>query len=392
MFSWGNSIFSFQGMPLAQYGNDTYGLGIGNTGLGDLFRIGTNYHNPAMLVSANKVFFSTSVRFGYLWYLEKDGKGFRDNELHFPNFTIAVPVFKHRFGLMYSPYLNGNIKNEKESIFTDSEDNSYVYHEIHRLSNTVNKISVLYAYRHDFINFGLSFNYFLGHQIHFWEMNFDNTSLSSAKYEKENTFKNAGFTIGLAKKFETFSFGLSYQSSSLLKGNSIWRYNFTPGTDTLLVNETLFKTPELISFGYAQKLPKNFKFNSEFHYEFWQKSDFYERDSYKVGFGLSYDPISGYGKWTERIPLRIGGYYRVLPFEKENHLIEEKAITWGFTIPFVSPEKQVDFACEYILRGNADTHGVRDKILYFSIGINGFDIFSKQPKKTAPREIPRADF
>lgn len=382
----GNSIFSFEGMPSAHFGNDTYGLGMGSTGFGDLFRIGTNYQNPAMLATANKVIFSTAVRMGYLWYLENEGAGYRDEELHFPYFTFAFPVYKHRFGILYQPYLSGLLRNEK------MREGEYSYKEVNRISETVNKISLSYAYRFEAINIGFAMNYFLGHQIRYWEMDFSDSAINNAKYEKENSFKNIGFSAGISKKKETFSWSIAVQSGSILKGNSIYRFNFTPGADTLQTNKKLFEVPEILSFGYTQRLPKHFKLSAEMHYEFWKRTDFYEKNSYKIGLGTSYDPVSGYGKWYERIPLRIGGYYRLLPFTKNNSKIEEKAFTWGFSIPFVAPEKQLDFACEYILRGDADIHGVRDKILYFSIGINGFDIFSRRPKKTAPREIPEAEY
>jgi hypothetical protein len=391
-FGMGNSIFSFEGMPNVHYGNDVYGLGMGNSGFGDLFRIGTNYQNPAMLSTANKVIFSTAVRFGYNWYLEKEGAGFRDNELHFPYFTFAFPSGKHRFGLQYQPYMNAKLKNEQEKMFTDSGDATYSYNEINRISKAVNKISVIYAYRHAFATLGFSANYFLGHQITYWEMDIENSLYSDAKYETEDSFKNLGFTVGLSKKFETFSLGFSYQSASQLNGDRIKRYNFAPGTDTIIEDDKLFETPPMFSFGYTQKFLRHFKFSSELHYEMWENTDFYEQNSYKIGSGISYDPIRGYGKWYESVPVRLGAFYRLLPFEKENESITETGLTFGFSIPFVAPEKQLDFGCEYILRGDVDAHGVREKILYFSIGINGFDIFSKQPKKTAPRDIPKADF
>ncbi len=383
---YGNSAFSFDGLPNAHFGNDSYGLGMGSTGFGDLFRIGTNYQNPAMLANANKTIFSTAVRMGYLWYLDEAGAGYRDEEIHFPYFTFSFPAYKHRFGIVYQPYLSGLLRNEK------MRDDEYSYKEINRISEIVNKISLAYAYRFDYINIGMSIHYFLGHQIRYWELDFTDSSFQDAKYEKEKSFQNAGFSFGLSQKKETFSWSLAFQSGSLLDGDSIYRFNFTPGADTLQTEEKLFEVPGILSFGYTQRLPKQLKISTEFHYELWKRTDFYEKNSYKIGFGTSYDPISGYGKWYERIPLRIGAYYRLLPFTKNNTKIAEKAITWGFTIPFVATEKQLDFACEYILRGDENTHGVRDKILYFSIGINGFDIFTRRPKKTAPREIPEAEF
>ena len=42
----GNSIFSFGGMPVRYYGNDIYGLSMGDTGLADNFRYNAGFGNP----------------------------------------------------------------------------------------------------------------------------------------------------------------------------------------------------------------------------------------------------------------------------------------------------------------------------------------------------------
>ena len=82
----GNSIFSFEGMPVQYYGNDVYGLGMGETGSADLFRINPNFTNPSISISTNKVLFSTAVSMGYMWYKDDQGNKFRDDGLYLPSF------------------------------------------------------------------------------------------------------------------------------------------------------------------------------------------------------------------------------------------------------------------------------------------------------------------
>jgi len=67
-----NSIFSFDGLPVQYYGNDVYGLGMGESGTGDLFRINTDYLNPSVASTSNQVTFSTAVSLGYIRYKDKD--------------------------------------------------------------------------------------------------------------------------------------------------------------------------------------------------------------------------------------------------------------------------------------------------------------------------------
>ena len=117
-------------------------------------------------------------------------------------------------------------------------------------------------------------------------------------------------------------------------------------------------------------------------------SDF---NTYKAGFGLAYEPQSGYGKWYERIPLRLGGYYRELPFKKNNKKITEIAGTGGFSIPLKSYGKKLDIAVKILQRGDNSIHSVEDRSVMFTVGITGFDFFSKRKKKIEHRDIPKAD-
>ena len=111
----------------------------------------------------------------------------------------------------------------------------------------------------------------------------------------------------------------------------------------------------------------------------------------KFGFGIGYDPLSGYGNWYNQIPLRFGGYMRELPFEKNDKKIVEKAFTCGVSIPLKSPDKKIEIAAKYLTRGNVDEHSLADRSIMFTFGVSGFDIFKKRPKKIAPRDIPKAD-
>ena len=131
---------------------------------------------------------------------------------------------------------------------------------------------------------------------------------------------------------------------------------------------------------------------SRMTYELWKNTESYDENTYRLALGLAYDPLSGYGQWYERIPLRCGGNYRVLPFEKNDNKIYEKSISFGGSIPLKSSGKKIDIGIKYLLRGDKNKHGVREKTVMFYFGITGFDIFSKRAKRTGPREIPQVDY
>jgi len=380
----GNSIFSFEGMPIQSYGCDVYSVGMGGTGSGDLFRVNTNYFNPANVITANKVILSTAVSMGYQWYSDNIGNSYRDNGLFFPYFNFAVPISNHKFAFNFNSFSSGNIENEKPGVWE-----GYEYIEINRINSSIFKAELIYAYKNPFVNAGLSLDYYLGHRVRYWEQDFDD--IYSPKYEVEKRFRNAGFSFGINKKIGNLSFGTFYSSAADLEGETI--YKSPDIADTLdLEDKTIYEIPQKISTGITWKFMEKFKVSFDANYELWKNTEIYDENTYRLALGLAYDPLSGYGQWYERIPLRCGGHYRVLPFEKNNNKIDEKSFSFGGSIPLKSSGKKIDIGINYLLRGDKNKHGVREKTVMFYFGITGFDIFSKRAKRTGHREIPKVDY
>ena len=89
----GNSIFSYDGIPLRYYGQDIYSMGMGDAGSSDIFRVNTGYANPALNHTPNRALVSTGIMFGYTTYKsdENGTRKYRDNSLDFPYFSINLP-------------------------------------------------------------------------------------------------------------------------------------------------------------------------------------------------------------------------------------------------------------------------------------------------------------
>jgi len=382
----GNSIFSFAGMPLEYYGNDVYGLGMGETGSADLFRINPNFHNPSLAVTTNNVLFSTAASLGYMWYKDSDNNEFRDDGIYMPYFTMAIPIKNHRFAFTFNAIASGNIENAIEC------GDTLQYSEINRLSTSLYKADMVYAYKSSIVNVGVAMNYYLGHRIRYWKIDFEDNDYIDTKYEIEKIYKNPGFTVGLSKKIGKVSLGAAYASHVNLEGDVTYKYGHTPYADTLSLEDNfLFEVPAQISGGVTWKFLEKYKASFDGNYQIWQDTKKYDKNTLKLSLGLAYDPLSGYGSWYEKIPLRIGGYYRELPFDVNNEKIIEQALTFGSSIPLKSPNKKIEFAVTYITRGDVDKHGLSDESLMFSFGITGFDIFKKRYKRIEHREIPKAD-
>ncbi|MCD6181795.1 MAG: hypothetical protein J7K89_05370 [Candidatus Cloacimonetes bacterium] len=386
-----NSVFSFDGMAEQNTGADVYGKGMGETGSADLFRINQSTSNPSLMVSANKVFFASGISMGNMWYEDKAGETYRDDGLYFPYFSMIVPMGNHKIGFHFSTYLSGDLTNEMDFTW-GFEGDTLSYVQKNNIRQNVFKVELLYAYKWSFVNLGIGGHYYLGNERRRWEAMFDESGYDDVKYEMEEDFKNAGFTLGLSKKLEHFSLGATYTSASELKGESIYWFNHFPGGDTLDVeNEVLFETPQMVNIGITGRFSERYKISLDAHYEMWESTDTYEDNTLKVGVGFAYDPLSGYGNWYERIPLRVGAYTRNLPFRRNNESIRENAATMGFSIPLKSTNKKIEFAAKYFTRGDLDTHGLEESGLEFTFGFSGFDIFKKRVKNIKHRDIPKAD-
>ncbi len=387
-----NSIFSFKGMPLQYYGNDVYGMGMGDTGAADLFRINPNFSNPSVATSTNKVLFSTAVSMGYMWYEDADGNSFRDDGMVLPYFQIAVPILNHRLAFSFNSIASGDLENERDTYFETSAGDTLFYNETNRLSSSLFKAEGIYAYKNPIINIGIGASYYLGHRIRYWKSDFDDSNLTDTKYEIEKTFKNPGFSIGLSKRINQLSIGLTYSNHVKLKGDVEYKFDHDPWSNSMdYTDDYLFEVAPSISGAFTYRFLERYKASLDVHYDMWEDTDLYDKNVLKAGLGFAYDPLSGYGKWYERIPIRLGGYIRELPFEADKAKISEQAVTFGTSIPLKSANKKIELAVQYLSRGNIDDNNLSDRSLMFTFGITGFDIFKKRPKKIEHREIPKAD-
>ncbi|MBN2460230.1 MAG: hypothetical protein JXB60_01375 [Candidatus Cloacimonetes bacterium] len=380
-----NSIFSFSGMPYRYYGCDVYSMGMGETGISDLFRINTDYYNPANAVSTNQVTFATGIGMGYIWYLDNASNSYRDDGLYFPYFVIAVPLGNHKIAFSVNTISSGILENQGTNFW-----NGYAYEEINKISANIYKADLIYAFKNRIMNIGLAANYYIGHRIRYWELDFVSSTLNDVKYELDREFKNPGFSFGLNKKFGNLAIGMTYSTASELEEEIEFNYYHPPYTD-IIEHDYTFMLPSQFSGGLTWRFLSKYKTSFDIYYEKWSETDTYEKDTFKYSWGIAYDPLSGYGEWYEQIPLRLGAYWRELPFTENGNDIYEKAVTAGISIPLKSPGKQIDLSGKYMVRGNLTDNGMRDRSIFFYVGISGFDIFSKRQRMIEHRDIPEAE-
>ena len=394
-----NSIFSFNGYPIKRDNLDSYGLGIGETGVSDLFRINASQENPSTTTTVDNLIFSTAISFGYINYKSEDNK-FNGDFFNTPFFNIAVPVKKHRFGFNFTSLANGNLKIVKEASY-DSEllDEELTYEEKNWIKSSIYRVGLNYALKNNLLNFGFGVDYYFGNRIFHYDAYYDaveGQNIYDTRYEISKNFKEPGFSFGLNKKLDNVAFGFAFHSPVDIEMNSEYKYeinSYPTGNISRKLDNITYKLPTKLSFGATYKINQNWKTTAETNYELWRESDINRNpeNSYKLALGLAYDPVWGLGKWWQSIPFRFGGYIKKLSFEVNENPVNENALTFGLSVPFASSHKYLDFSVKYLIRGNLDNNSYQDKSLQFSIGTSGFDILRKRRKRTEPREIPKAD-
>ena len=376
----GNSIFSYEGFPLQNYGKDIYSLGMGDTGASDIFRINTGYANPAMNDRSKRTLFATGMVMGYTKYQsEYNGAktSFRDDSLDFPYFNVSVPIGKQRFGMQFNSHSSGLVTNQttlSNGLVEQQSTNKYLY-----------RADVIYGTYYKNFNAGVSGNFYFGHDNYAFSQTSSSSSFNTSESLTKD-FKNIGFTIGVLESLKNMSFGAHASLPVTLKGKSV-RGNIHV-TEAAIDCE--YDLPGQYNLSATIIPLKYIKIAADICYEPWSSISSDYRDTKKVGIGIAYEPDKDSHKTLiGSMPLRAGAYYRELAFnDKNGNTIDEMAVSCGLTLPLKSKVGRIDLGLQLLQRGKLSTNELSDTSLMFMLGFTGFDFMYKAKDNTAPREIP----
>jgi hypothetical protein len=387
----GNSAFAFDGNALRYYGNDIYSLGMGDTGASDVFRLNSGYGNPAMHNLNNRSLFSTGLMPGYNHYNSQDSLGNKfshlDNSLDFPYFSLSIPIKQHRLGFQFSSHSSGVVDNQREFTLIQEPDTLSVT-EKHSMDRYIYRADLIYSFAWGRNSLGISGNYYLGHEIR----NFKQTAGFGAFDTEEEIvrdYKNPGFTLGYIRHQEQFAVGAYYSLGVNMKGEEV-RTSIHSTEDPLPYE---FRIPPVYSASVTALPYPEFKLAADFHYEPWQKIDEAKyTDSWKAALGLAFEPAAREErKGLLSLPLRTGVSWRHLPFRAAGSEINELALSLGVSLPLKGEVNRIDVGFQYSHRGKLDQNKLLDNSYLLMFGFTGFDILSKAPNRTAPREIPEKE-
>lgn len=376
----GNSIFSYNGFPVQNYGKDVYSLGMGDSGASDVFRLNTSFANPAMTDRSNTTIFATGILMGYTKY-QSDFNGikkdFRDDSLDFPYFSISVPMAMNRFSLQFNSQASGVVSNERAlpngAIEKQSSD-KYLY-----------RADLIYSRYYKNFSAGAGANFYFGHDKH----SFSQTGLYSNFDTKEilvRDFKNVGYTVGLLQKAKNISLGAHMNLPVTLKGDLV--RSSIHNTEAAIPFE--YKLPAQYNASATIAITDNYRVATDVSYETWESISKTYRNTAKLGVGFAYEPDQDEQRTTlGRMPLRVGASYRQLAFkDNQGEDIDETAISCGLTLPLKSKISRIDLGLQYLQRGQLSKNHLSDTSFMFMLGLTGFDLITRAKDNKAPRDIP----
>lgn len=387
----GNSIFSADGMACKNYGNDIYGMSMGDTGISDIFRRNFGYGNPAILGSITATQFSTGILCGWTNYKSKDEeeKSYRDNSLDFPYFSVAVPLKNHHFGFQFNSYSSGSVQSKKRfTAYTETGDTLSAL-ELQSIDGYIYRADLIYAIHYQHMNWGAALNYYFGHDIRRVAQDIDFEPFN-AVYKDAYTFKNPSATFGFTGDWNNIALGLYYSLGRTLEGSRTLSSIF----ETENAGDAKFDVPDELGTGLTAKFADEYKISGDYVYSFWDKTNNtrMNHNSWKMGIGFAHEPKEHSHKtFVGQMNKRCGVTFRELPFLANGNTVRETAVTGGFAIPLKRVETRLDFGVQYSWRGNLDDNNLQDRALMFMIGMTGFDILTKAYDRSAPREIPKAE-
>lgn len=382
-FLWaGNSIFSYDGFPIQYYGRDIYSMGMGDTGASDVFRFNSGYANPAQRNRSNKTIFGTGILLGYTSYKSEyqgQKRSYRDDSLDFSYFSVSVPIKQHRLGFQFNPFANGMVSNQihlDENTTEYQETDKYIY-----------RADLIYSYNFKNLSLGISGNYYFGHDNRTFEQFSEEATVPTTESLRRN-FKNPTMSFGAIQRFHDHALGLHVTLPVTLEGESE-RSSFHSSEDAV---DFKYKLPMLLGLSYTGIFNKEFKVATDFNYESYSEISNELRDSWKLGIGLAWEPEKDRkNHWWQRIPLRAGYSLRELSFPSGGEYVEENTFSAGCSIALKNDINRLDMGIQYQLRGSLDSNQLQDRSFMLMLGFTGFDIITKAPDRTAPREIPEAE-
>ncbi|RMF59371.1 MAG: hypothetical protein D6748_06495 [Calditrichaeota bacterium] len=328
------------------------GLGMGNTGLAATDSVGLNHYMPAQwrFISDTRASFSMS----YLRFQsEVNNLSFTTSTADFGGVTIAIPIKKRTwiFGLSLKPYTVVDFK-ATQKITSEGKE----FTQITQFNGSVSEAKVNLTWAPSrVLGLAISANYYFGAIDDRYDFQFNDANYINSTHVIEYQITGAGVGIsGMVQPLTALTLAgfVDFQPTTKMsvKYNSLI---YTPAE-----RERNFNTfPMQLGLGSQLKLNNRWQLAADYTYQDWaktvkQNSGEFEK-WYQMGMGIERSASKKRGTGLlNHIDWRLGFSLMNMGYQFNNHSVQEKALHFGFGIPFSRMRNRFDVAFLGGIRGD----------------------------------------
>ncbi len=237
-------------------------------------------------------------------------------------------------------------------------------------------ISVIWRIHSQF-SLGCSGKYLFGTIDEDWQIEYSDSEFNSSHDILSTKNWGYGLTVGMNySPFSILKLGAIYSPSIELNNHTEISYYLRAKYETI---EGTIHYPQHWGIGGVLHIWKNSMLGIDYERWNWSKFSINKqkiqnlRDTFRFALGFEFpsntNPLSSY--WS-RIAFRLGvSYQPYFLLDSEGNTISESMITFGFGLPFIMNNSQMDIALGYGKRGSLSTNGLQENLFRLSISVSG---------------------
>jgi len=309
----------------------------------------------------------------------------------FKGFTFAFPVSEdHGVGIAMGivPYTRINY----EVVDKIEDQSSGNYTSTYKGQGGLSKIFVGGTYKVplEFI-LGATMEYYFGNIKYTSSVDFDNSAIFPAEYEKSFGPTGFGTTLGLitpdmsgllnSESITNLRFGLSTNIISKLETDTSFVTTSSSVIDTLGYGTGELEVPMRLNAGLHIAFVNSYNFALDYFYQPWTElkmsgiNQLNLSDVHKVSLGFEFRPQREPGmSFWEQIMLRAGLSYEMSQYKFEGNELKQYSVFTGFALP-LSDQNTLDFGFEYSIRGTTEDNLLEENFLRINLGISFGDLW-----------------
>ncbi len=367
----GNSIYSRIGIGLPRYTTTISAVGMGGAGMATLDRSTLHYLNPAALS------FYSITRFDGSGFMESNRIKLSDqtgelSNSNFYSFQVAIPVKRGwGIGLGLMPYtqvaysFTGQVKTTAYQGEQTLEGKGALTHGFLRLGGSIGSRLV----------FGLGLDVYFGRIERTWNLEIETVGFRNTRDIFAYYMRGLGASAGVVvRPLHSLNVGAVVSLPASLNYTTNVNFAFGPGTD---IAEGTLKLPLSQGVGVSFYPSDKWLLAADVYMQKWSSIDsaniFGARttDVIVAAFGVEFTPSTDQNEGIfRRMSYRVGFRSSNLPYLDDlGQEVQERVVTFGFTLPYYFYRSKIDFGFEFGQRGSLDKNFAEEQVFRMVVGI-----------------------